>query len=75
VPPGTAITVINQDPVAHTATAVDGAFNTGQLAPAQRTTIIAPHKPGTYRYLSIDQQYITGFIKVIERPTAIPGRS
>lgn len=35
VAPGTAITVINQDPVTHTLTAVDKLFDSGSLAHAR----------------------------------------
>jgi plastocyanin len=43
---------------------VDKSFDTGQLAPGHSATITAPRKPGVYDYISMDQQYMEGFIKV-----------
>jgi plastocyanin len=64
VPPGTKISVVNEDKVPHTLTALDKSFDTGQLPPGHGATITAPHTPGVYHYISMDQPYMDGFIKV-----------
>jgi plastocyanin len=64
VAPGSTISVTNTDGVAHTLTATNGAFNTGNIGPNQTKTFKAPTKPGTYSYICSIHQYMTGTIKV-----------
>jgi plastocyanin len=64
VKPGATISVTNKDGVAHTLTANNGAFTTGNIGPHQSKTFKAPTKPGTYSYICLIHQYMTGTIKV-----------
>jgi plastocyanin len=64
VKPGATISVTNKDGVAHTLTANNGAFNSGNIGPHQTKTFKAPTKPGTYSYICSIHQYMTGTIKV-----------
>lgn len=64
VKPGATISVTNEDGVAHTLTANNGAFNTGNIGPHQTKMFKAPTKPGTYSYICSIHQYMTGTIKV-----------
>lgn len=49
IPAGTIATFVNNDVVAHTASAVDGSFDTGNIAPGQSATVTFD-TPGTYTY-------------------------
>jgi plastocyanin len=49
VAPGTTVTWVNNDQVPHTATANDGAFDSGTLQPGQSYSFTVG-KPGTYAY-------------------------
>ena len=64
VAPGARVTVINQDPVAHTVTAKDKSFDTGTIAIGQEGKITAPSKPGSYPYYCIFHEYMTGTLIV-----------
>jgi len=64
VTPGETIKVTNKDQVAHTLTASNGKFNTGDVNPGQTKTFKAPTKPGTYDYICSIHQYMTGKIVV-----------
>ena len=64
VAPGARVTVINQDPVAHTVTAKDKSFDTGTIALGQEDEITAPSKPGSYPYYCIFHEYMTGTLIV-----------
>jgi plastocyanin len=64
VAPGATVTVTNHDQVAHTVTAVKGAFNTGNILPSQSKTFTAPNTPGTYAYICSIHQYMTGTLVV-----------
>jgi plastocyanin len=64
VEPGARIIVTNKDSVAHTLTATDGKFSTGDLAPKQTKTIKAPMAPGEYHYICNIHQYMVGTITV-----------
>ncbi|MCU1455685.1 MAG: putative blue copper protein [Acidimicrobiales bacterium] len=62
---GSQVTVDNQDSVAHTVTATNGAFDTGNVAPGTRTTLTAPATPGTYAYACSIHPQMTGEITVV----------
>ncbi|MGE3618977.1 MAG: cupredoxin domain-containing protein [Acidimicrobiia bacterium] len=47
--PGATVTVANRDSAAHTATARDGAFDSGQVAAGASGTLTLPERPGTYQ--------------------------
>ncbi len=64
VPAGTAVTVVNDDQVAHTLTAPTGGFSTGDIGPGRSKTIAAPNTPGTYSYFCSIHQYMTGHLTV-----------
>ena len=64
VTPGETIKVTNKDQVAHTLTATDGKFNTGNVNPGKTKTFKAPSMPGTYDYICSIHQYMTGEIVV-----------
>jgi plastocyanin len=59
---GDTITVTNDDGTAHTLTADDGAFDTGNLDGAARATITVA-APGTYAYHCDIHNYMTGKIE------------
>ena len=61
---GTAVTVTNDDQVAHTVTAMSGGFSTGDIGPGQSKTITAPNTPGTYSYFCSIHQYMSGHLTV-----------
>jgi plastocyanin len=60
---GTALVVTNADGTAHTVTARDGAFDTGDLD-GGATKTISVAKPGTYKYFCDIHNYMTGTIEV-----------
>ncbi len=64
VAPGTVVTVSNKDSVIHTVTNTAGAFNTGDIQPGQSKTFTAPNKAGTYPYICLIHQYMSGTITV-----------
>jgi plastocyanin len=64
VRPGATITVTNRDSVAHTFTADNGAFNTGDIEPGRTRTLTAPEKPGRYPYRCLIHQFMTGTLTV-----------
>lgn len=64
VTPGAKITVINDDPVAHTVTAKDKAFDTGSIGGGERGQFTAPSKPGTYLYICTFHEYMNGTLIV-----------
>ena len=49
IEPGQQVTWVNDDPVPHTATGADKAWDTGQLQPGTRVSVTFT-KPGTYVY-------------------------
>src|SRR5215213_7626382 len=63
VSPGTTLTWVNNDQVPHTATANDGAFDSGTLQPGQSYSF-AFDKPGTYAYHCNIHPYMTGTVTV-----------
>jgi plastocyanin len=64
VAPGAMVTVTNKDQVAHTITAMDGKFNTGDIAPGSSKTFTAPNTAGSYPYICSIHQYMSGTLKV-----------
>lgn len=64
VMPGTKITVINEDQATHTFTARDKSFDTGRIPGGQRREVTVATKPGTYPYLCLIHQYMTGTLIV-----------
>jgi plastocyanin len=64
VAPGATVTVTNKDQVAHTITAMDGKFNTGDIAAGSSKTFTAPNTAGKYPYICSIHQYMTGTLTV-----------
>jgi plastocyanin len=64
VTPGEKVTVTNKDSVAHTVTANDKKFNTGDIGPGKTVTFTAPSSPGSYPYICTIHQYMTGMLTV-----------
>ncbi|GAA1943153.1 cupredoxin domain-containing protein [Kitasatospora viridis] len=64
VHPGDRVTVVNEDSTAHTATATDKSFDTGDIAPGTSATFTAPAKPGSYPYICTIHQYMHATLTV-----------
>lgn len=68
VKPGATVTVMNQDPVAHTVTAQSGAggiaFDSGTINANASGTFTAPTTPGTYPYICIFHAQMHGILTV-----------
>ena len=66
VSPGATVTVHNEDSVTHTFTdkADPGLFSTGDIAGGQSKTIKAPSKAGSYPYICMIHQYMSGTLVV-----------
>ena len=64
VTPGEKVTVTNKDSVAHTVTANDKKFDTGDISPGKTATFTAPSTPGRYPYICTIHQYMTGMLTV-----------
>jgi len=62
---GVTITVTNSDDAAHTLTADDGAFDTGDLGDGGTETITV-EEPGRYEYHCEIHDYMTGVLEVGE---------
>jgi plastocyanin len=60
---GDRVTWTNSDQVAHTATATNGAFDTGNVGTGASSTVRFT-KPGTYRYACTPHPTMTGTIRV-----------
>ena len=60
---GATVRITNTDGTAHTVTARNGAFDTGDIAGGARTTSTIT-QPGTYRYYCKIHNYMTGTIVV-----------
>jgi plastocyanin len=63
VPKGTSLKVTNADGTAHTLTARDDSFNTGDLDGGQTTTV-ALKRSGTFEYYCKIHNYMTGTLVV-----------
>lgn len=62
---GGTITFHNDDTVAHTATAPNGAFDTGTIAPGKSVTVhLAAHAKGTIHYICDIHQFMTATVNV-----------
>lgn len=63
VAPGTKVRFTNRDQTAHTATARNGAFDTGTLKPGRSATVTLT-KPGTYTYYCQFHAFMTATVVV-----------
>ena len=63
IPAGTTVTWTNEDPVAHTASAFDGSFNTGNIA-ANESVSLDFTKPGTFDYVCLYHPNMKGTVIV-----------
>jgi plastocyanin len=64
---GTKLTFVNDDGVTHTATAPDGAFDTGDIQPGKSVTVTAEApsgKAGHVAYICSIHQFMKGSITV-----------
>jgi plastocyanin len=66
VSPGATVTIHNEDSVTHTFTdkTDPGLFSTGDIAGGQSKTIKAPSKAGSYPYICMIHQYMSGTLVV-----------
>lgn len=64
VAPGTTITVTNEDSAAHTVTADDGSFDSGNIDAGQTGKITAPSTPGSYPLTCTIHPFMTGTLIV-----------
>lgn len=65
VKPGAKVTVVNQDPVAHTVTAEGGSgFDSGTIGGNASGAFTAPTAPGTYRYICVFHSQMHGVLTV-----------
>jgi plastocyanin len=64
VSPGATISVTNKDSATHTLTAMNGRFDTGDIAQNQTKTFKAPMQAGTYHYICNIHQYMVGSVTV-----------
>ena len=64
VAPGTTVTVTNKDGLNHTLTSKAGGFDTGDIPGGPSKTFIAPKKAGSYSYICMIHQYMTGTLVV-----------
>ncbi len=64
VAPGTKVSVTNEDSTTHTFTAAGGQFDTNDLHPGRDAVIVAPTKPGVYRFMCSIHPNMTGTLVV-----------
>ncbi len=64
VPAGATVEVDNQDGVIHTVTALDGSFDTGEIAGYRPGRFTAPARPGRYPYRDTVLPFMTGTLVV-----------
>lgn len=66
VAPGATVHIHNEDPVAHTFTdkSDPGLFGTGDIPGGETKTIKAPAKAGSYPYICMIHQYMSGTLVV-----------
>ena len=66
---GERIFVKNEDSVTHTFTATSTvSFNTGPIPPGTTKEVVAPEKPGRYRYLCTIHRFMVGTLTVMASP-------
>ncbi|MFQ5381860.1 MAG: cupredoxin domain-containing protein [Dehalococcoidia bacterium] len=65
VPAGTTVTWINRDPVAHTATALDGSFDTA-LVPPGGSVSITVETPGAFDYSCLPHPHMFARLTVTD---------
>jgi len=70
VRPGEMIVVTNKDPTDHTFTAIPrsspfGHFDTGDIAPNQTKSLVAPLHPGSYAFYCSIHNFMTGVVTVV----------
>jgi plastocyanin len=70
VPVDARVTWSNKDYVAHTATAVDGSFDTQPVLPGSSITLAIDHAPGTISYYCKIHPWMQGTIQITPRPLA-----
>jgi len=68
VPVDARVTWTNKDYVAHTATAVDGSFDTQPVLPGTSITLAIDHMPGTISYYCKIHPWMQGTIDINSRP-------
>jgi plastocyanin len=62
--PGAEIAISNDDTTAHTATAKDGAFDSGSIAAGEAGSVTAPEEPGEYPYICSFHPFMKGTLTV-----------
>ncbi|MBD0694844.1 hypothetical protein BG452_17835 [Streptomyces sp. CBMA123] len=62
--PGQTVTVLNQDSVAHTLTAVDKSFDTGTIQPGASATFTVPQQTGAHPYICTIHPFMHGTLTV-----------
>lgn len=62
--PGAEIAISNDDTTAHTATAEDGAFDSGSIATGESGSLTAPDEPGEYAYICSFHPFMKGTLTV-----------
>ena len=62
--PGAQIAISNGDSTAHTATAKDGAFDSGSIAAGESGSLTAPDEPGEYAYICSFHPFMKGTLTV-----------
>jgi plastocyanin len=63
---GEELIIHNEDQVNHTFTAVNRAFNTGIIPPGHTVRFVVHLKPGTYPFLCLIHQFMTGTLIVVK---------
>lgn len=64
VSPGATVTVANFDEFAHTVTATDGAFDTGDIDGSGAVTFVAPSAAGDYAFICTIHPTMAGLLTV-----------
>lgn len=63
---GEELIIHNEDQVNHTFTAVNRDFNTGVIPPGHTVHFVVHLKPGTYPFLCLIHQFMTGTLIVVK---------
>ncbi|MFE9423705.1 cupredoxin domain-containing protein [Kitasatospora sp. NPDC006697] len=64
VHPGQSVTVVNEDPTAHTVSADDKSFDTKAIEGGASATFTAPSTPGSHPYICSIHQYMHATLAV-----------